>query len=802
MRLKNWLFFDQFIASKKTSFNMKYSVLSVLILIFCFSCKNLDVPSSSTAAGDKITVQSTLLVKDNNELKKAIEDAEPGDKIVMANGIWKDVEIKITNSGTKDNPIILSAETAGEVLIQGQSNLKLGGDYITVKGLHFVNGFSPSKSVITFGVKETVANHCTVSNCVIKDYNQQQRNNQDLWVLIMGRHNQLDHCYLTGKSNKGPTVRVDLKGNQSINNYHKIINNHFGPRPPKGGPSAETIQIGDSYTSMCPSYTLVANNLFDECNGEVEVISSKTNFNVFKNNVFYKSEGSLVTRHGNYVTVDGNYFIGDGVNENYGGIRIINTGHWVVNNYFYGLKGQRFRSPLAVMNGIPKSPLNRYNQVTDVVVAYNTYVNCSSPWQFGVGTNIAQADVLPKSEIRSARAIRTTVANNIIYNEKGIERIVVENDKADGVTFKNNIINNQGVPFNNFEEGIVEASLELRPLSDNIFIPVGIPDDFEAFEGFDFDTIETDLLGISRKDDKSIGAVTGKNVSNPNILDKSKYGASWYSNIVEAKDPTTHSVTKAEELQNKINEANTGDIIALSEGTFTLNESIVINKTLTIQSEGKAQLVYAGAANTPLFSLQPYGKLTVNNIILKGNTSNYAFASLKENMSNHFGLTVSNSEISDFNYVLKAYKESFAERVTFENTSISNCENGIELSEETNDKGDYNTEYLTISNCNFDNVKKNVVDYYRGGYDESTIGGNLLVTNSTFTNCGAKEKNKRLLNHNGIVNVTITKNTFKNNAVQFVSILWGAKNNIESENVLSNSGQLKTEENLVMKLMY
>jgi len=73
------------------------------------------------------------------------------------------------------------------------------------------------------------------------------------------------------------------------------VNNHFGPRPVKGGPSGETIQLGDSYTSMSPSHTMVANNLFEECNGEVEVISSKTNFNVFKNNVFYKSEGSLVT---------------------------------------------------------------------------------------------------------------------------------------------------------------------------------------------------------------------------------------------------------------------------------------------------------------------------------------------------------------------------------------------------------------------------------------------------------------------------------------------------------------------------
>ena len=751
----------------------------------------------------KEVVTNRILVNDKIELNEAIKNAKPGSIIILKNGVWKDVEIKFLGKGTKENPIKLSAETPGKVFIEGVSNLSLGGEFLEVEGLHFRNGYSPTVNVIAFRADaKTMANNCKVINCVIIDFNKLQRDNDDLWVQFYGRHNELSNCYIAGKTNGGPTVRVDLKGVQSIKNYHKIINNHFGPRPRKGGARGETIQLGSSFTSMSPSNTIIANNLFEECNGEVEIISSKTNFNIIKNNVFYKSEGSVVTRHGNYVTIDGNYFIGDGVNEQYGGIRIINTGHWVTNNYFFNLKGTSFRSPLAVMNGIPKSPLNRYNQVTDVVVAYNTYVNCSSPWQFGVGANIAQAAVLPKSEIRSARAIRTTVANNIVYNEKGYEGIVVENDKADGVLFKNNIVDNKDVAFKDFNKGITAATLDLKKLSDNIYIPTGIPNNFEAYNGFDFNTIEADLLGVSRKGNKSIGAVTGKNVVNPNILDKSKYGASWYSNIVEAKEPIIHTVTKAEELQTKIDAANNGDVIALVEGVYAVSTSLIINKTLTIQSDGKAQLVFSGASNTPLFSLQPKGKLTINKMILKGNNSNYAFASLKENMSNHFGLTVSNSEISNFNYALRVYKQSFSERVTFTNTSISNCENGIELSEETNDRGDYNTEYLTIDNCKFSNVNQNVVDYYRGGYDESTIGGNLLISNSTFTNCGAKEKNKRLFNHNGIVNVKITKNTFKSNKVKFVSILWGAKNNVESENVLSNSGKIKTEENLVMTLMY
>lgn len=774
-----------------TKFKSK-SLLIISFILLSFGCKNTPVNTDI-----KVTNQS--------ELSDAIENAKPGENIIMANGNWNDLQIKFRGKGTAGNPIVLKAETKGKVMISGESFLKIGGQFLVVEGLYFINGNSPSSAVIDFKINDDeIANNCKITNCVIEDFNQKQRDNTDLWVEFWGRHNELSHCYIAGKTNRGPTVRVNLEGIESINNYHKIINNHFGPRPPKGGPSGETIQIGNSFTSMSPSYTLVANNLFEECNGEVEVISSKTNFNEFTNNVFYKSEGSLVTRHGNYCTIDGNYFIGDGINENIGGIRIINTGHWVTNNYFFNLKGKSFRSPLAVMNGIPKSPQNRYNQVTDLVVAYNTYVNCDSPWQFGVGTNIDQAAVLPASEIRSARPIRSTVANNVIFNEVGSEFIVVENDKADGVIFKNNIVDNKGIKFKDFDGGIIEANLELKKISENIILPTGIPSEIKPYEGFDFDTIGIDLFGNSRANDNNIGAVVNTDIPNPNILDKSKYGADWFSNEVETKNPDIHVVSSANEIQTKINESNKGDIIALEKGIYDVEKSLIINKNITIQSKEGAEVKinFSGETNTPLFALIPKGKLTLNNILLEGNNSNYAFASLKENMSNHFGLIVSGCEISNFDYVLKVYKESFAERITFENTSISNCENGLELSKETNDKGDYNTEYLIINHCDFKNVKQNVIDYYRGGYDESTIGGNLLVTNSTFINCGSKENNKILLNHTGIINVNIVGNTFKNNPIKFVAILWGAKNNEHTNNTIINSGEIRVQENLEMKLMY
>lgn len=770
--------------------NTKNAILLLLSLLL-FACEK---------EGNVVTV------KTNDELAEAISSATAGDEIIMANGVWKDVEIRFTGQGTEQKPIVLRAETPGKVFIEGRSDLKFGGDYLTVKGLWFRNGYTPSKNVIEFKINsKKPANHCRVTDCVITDYNQMQRDTKDHWVEFWGRHNMLDHCYISGKSNSGPTIMVTLKGNQNIRNYHQIVSNHFGPRPRKGGPHGETIQIGDSYTSMSPCNTNVSNNLFERCDGEVEIISSKTNFNEFRNNVFYKCEGSLVTRHGNYCTIDGNYFIGDDASNNIGGIRIVNTGHWIVNNYFFNLKGENFRSPLAVMNGIPKSPLNRYNQVTDVVVAHNSWVNCKSPLQFGVGTNISQKDVLPLSEIRSATPIRTTVANNLIYNETGDPQPLVAHDNIDGILFESNLINNQGIEFEGLK-GLKSSSFSMNQLNELIVVPSSGIDKEDIYSGFDFETIQKDLFGNSRAKQNMIGALSSYVDQAPNILDKSKLGCSWFKGFETNQTTVTHKATNiAGELAKTISAAQSGDIIVLTSDVYNLDKPLLIDKKLTIRASNKdrpAQIVYNGQKGSPAFELQPKGNLILEDIKLKGSQKQYAFANLKENMSSLYNLKLTNVEISNFNYVLKAYKETFADSITFDQCIISNCENGIELSQETNDKGDYNVEFLTIRNCTFSNIQQNVIDYYRGGYDESTIGGNLLVDNCTFTNCGKKEENRILLNTRGIVNVDIHNNRFDGNPVTLVALLWGAKNNHHSNNVLNNSGKIIVEENLKLKMMY
>ncbi|WP_370088001.1 chondroitinase-B domain-containing protein [Ekhidna sp.] len=768
---------------------MKKSFILVILTCFWIGCQTDNTGTS-------------INVTNADELAEAIINATPGTEIVMADGEWNDVQIRFEGIGTKDAPITLRAETPGKVLIQGQSDLKLAGEYLVVAGLYFTNGASPSDAVIQFFIdSKNLANNSRVTNCVIENFNKPQRNMQDLWVRFKGRNNQLDHCYLAGKSNRGPTIRVDLEGNESIKNYHRINNNHFGPRPPKGGPSAETIQIGNSSTSMTPSYTQVYNNLFDRCNGEVEVISSKSNFNEFRNNVFYKSEGSLVTRHGNYCTVDGNYFIGDDNSPHIGGIRLIGTGHWVTNNYFYNLRGEIFRAPLAVMNGIPKSPLNRYIQVTDVVVAYNTWVNCKSPWQFGVGSNIDQKEVLPPSEIRSETPERTLIANNVIYNEEGDKQPIIRHDSIDGIDFKSNVINNQGIAFRGVD-GLIEKDFTMTELVPNIWVPTSLSD-VEVYQGFDFDQIEKDLFGNTRDENNRVGATAGTNA--PDIMDLSKYGPVWFDTNSKDVESQIHKAGNADELIQAVASASDGDIIELTASNYDVGSSLKIDKKIVIQSAdstNKSTINYLGASETPAFEMNPNGELVLKSIKLSGNSENYAFASLKGNMSSLYNLKVVDSEITNFKYVLKAYKYSFSEYIKIKSSIIQNCKNGLELSSEDDDRGEYNAENIYILDTQFDRVDKNVIDYYRGGYDESTVGGNLVIQGSSFTNCGSEEENGILLNTYGIINVDISENTFRNNGVKLIARLWGAKNNSHASNTIENSGQIITEQNLPLKLMY
>ena len=274
-----------------------------------------------------------VLVRTQAEYQQAEKAARPGDTIVLANGEWRDFEILFRGEGTADRPITLTAETKGKVLITGRSNLRLAGKHLVVSGLVFKDGHSPTTAVIAFRRTEgDFAYHSRVTEVVIDGFNKPERFNQDSWVALYGKHNRLDHSYLAGKDNRGVTVIVRLNTEESQANHHRIDHTYFGPRPVLGSNGGESFRIGTSTYSLTDSFTVVENNFFDRCDGEVEIISNKSGSNTFRGTVFYESRGTLTLRHGNNNTVENNVFLGNGVPHT-GGIRVINKGQVVRNNY-------------------------------------------------------------------------------------------------------------------------------------------------------------------------------------------------------------------------------------------------------------------------------------------------------------------------------------------------------------------------------------------------------------------------------------------------------------------------------------
>ena len=251
---------------------------------------------------------------------------KPNDTLQLANGTWFDADLVFKGQGTEGAQIVLMAETAGQVILEGASSIRLSGAFLVVNGLHFRKG-GVVGAVIEFRTSTNdIANDCRITNCVIDNYNGKDRTKETSWIQMYGKRNRIDHSYFGNKKNRGVLLAVNLNDERHRENFHRIDHNVFGERAPLGSNDGETIRIGVSTYSLTNSKTIVEDNYFYRCSGEVEIISIKSCENTVRRNVFYKCEGGLVLRHGNRNLLEGNYFIGNN-KPHTGGIRVINAGH-------------------------------------------------------------------------------------------------------------------------------------------------------------------------------------------------------------------------------------------------------------------------------------------------------------------------------------------------------------------------------------------------------------------------------------------------------------------------------------------
>ena len=696
-------------------------------------CKNLAFGLIVTGMSFAVPAQAAeYLVKTQQAYKQAAAKAKPGDVIKLANGVWQDFEILFTGEGTKNNPIRLTAETKGKVILSGQSNLRLAGNYLEVSGLVFKDGYTPTQEVISFRRNKThLANNSRVTEVVIDDYNQPERQEADFWVMIYGKNNRFDHNHLSGKRNKGVTMAVRMKTPASRENNHRIDHNYFGPRSILGSNGGETLRIGTSHYSRSNSNTIVENNYFDRCDGELEIISSKSGGNIIRNNTFYRSRGTLTMRHGNNTLVEGNVFFGDNADHT-GGIRVINAGQIVRNNYMQDIKGTRFGGALVVMNGVPNSPINRYDRVRDAVIENNTLVN-SDNIQLAAGSD----------EERSAVPLDTTFVNNLISHSEGRDVFTVYDDVS-GIKFADNIVS--GGPKPDFAAGFAATKVKLTKGDNGLFYPA-----------------DGSKTGIARD-------VT------PTTKDMT--GVAWYPKrepIVPFASGKTHKVAPGENaIYDAIKKAAAGDVIELAPGRYTVSKFIRLDKPVTLKGLRKVTVSFE---RSTMFEILNGGSLQIINVDITGVDSpdykgNSVIRTSPYSMLVNYRLEIIDSDFSDLDVnhsfnVISAAKGTFADNILIKNSKFSDVSGAIvKLDREDDDYGIYNAEYLTISNSSFTNVKGDLVDFYRGGRDESTFGPHFEMTRSVLKNVGHGKRNKSQssIYLHGVQVTNMSKNRFIDSA--------------------------------------
>lgn len=343
---------------------------TLLLLFFCL-------------AGAGPLAAATIQVSSLSALQTAINNAAPGDVIVLANGVYTaSTDITVNKQGTAAQPITITAQSIGGAEIKGTAgfNIVSPARYIIIRGFKFTHNASQA----------TMANgtsFCRWTQNVFETPGDGEN------LALNGNDHEVDYNTFQHKNAMGRFITLRGSGSQ-ISQRNHIHHNYFFDHNPQTGNGAESIQIGLSGLSLSSSNSIIEYNLFEECEGENEMVSIKASAVTFRYNTIRNCPAHLTLRHGNRNLVYGNYFI------NTPGVRIFGDDHSIYSNHF-----ENCNPAINIGNGDGEvadgDALTVHDRPDRVLIAFNTLVN--NP-----------ANVTQGGRTNGLGATAITVVNNII----------------------------------------------------------------------------------------------------------------------------------------------------------------------------------------------------------------------------------------------------------------------------------------------------------------------------------------------------------------------------------------------------
>jgi len=370
-------------------------------------------------------------VNNAEDLEIAAETASPGDTIIVATGIY-DTEGSITmiSGGTETAPILIKAAELGSVELTGETYFDLRQiAFVTIQGFIFT-------STDVTAIKSQASNHIRITQNVFRLRETESRK----WIVIQGiwdnpnapsHHNRIDHNLFEDKHLPGNFITIDGQADPvyQSSQYDLIDHNHFRNIGPRVQNEMEAVRIGWSEMSMSSGFTTLEYNLFEDCDGDPEIVSVKTCDNIVRYNTFRSSQGTLSLRHGNRSTVQGNFFFGEG-KPGSGGLRVYGDDHVLVNNYFHGLLGTTWDAPITLTNGDYDSGTSYSNhfRINRALVLNNTLVENTHNIEIGF-TNNGNYDRPPRDVI---------MKNNLVYG--GGDDLIIIHTEPINMTWMTNLM--------------------------------------------------------------------------------------------------------------------------------------------------------------------------------------------------------------------------------------------------------------------------------------------------------------------------------------------------------------------------
>ena len=365
-----------------------------------------------------------------DKISSVFPKIKPGDKIILDDGIINNLSINITTKGELLNRITIKPKNPGKLILTGKISITISGSYTTLANIVLKDG--GNENAITIKGNGNRLTGCDIS----------LDNTNGPIIMVYPKNNRIDHCYIHDFTKEDRWIQKDpgSKSEDYILIDHNIIKNR---KKGSKGNGYETIQLRNEDNSI-KSNSIIYQNMFEKCDGEIEMISIKSSDNIIANNTTISSKATITLRSGDNNYIINNKFLQNNIDDS-GGLRITGKNHVIKSNLFKEINGgDSSNCAICIINK------TSYQQVKNLKVLNNIFINNYCDIALGSGGG----KVTPTDIYFNDNIVYKT-SKNPVFSKKGAE--------CKNLVFKDNkyYVSNIGESPENF--GSVESPSKFNP---------------------------------------------------------------------------------------------------------------------------------------------------------------------------------------------------------------------------------------------------------------------------------------------------------------------------------------------------